>query len=51
LLFIFFTSPTTTFAPSRAAIHGGAIPAPTAVELIDAQKAKTKNKKDEKEAK
>lgn len=51
LLFIFFTSPTTTFALARAAIHGGVTPGPTAEELAEAQKAKPKNKQDEKEAK
>lgn len=33
LLFIFFTSPTTTFALARAAIHGGITPAPAVDEM------------------
>ena len=40
LLFIFFTSPTTTFALARAAIHGGITPGPTADELEEANKNK-----------
>ena len=43
LLFIFFTSPTTTFALARAAIYGGLNPAPKVEELhpeLKDQKAK-----------
>lgn len=36
LVFIFFTSPTTTFALARAAIHGGVDPGPTVEELVEA---------------
>jgi len=39
LLFVFFTSPTTTFALARAAIHGGVIPGPTVDELKPTPKA------------
>ncbi|HEY9079967.1 monovalent cation/H(+) antiporter subunit G [Magnetovibrio sp.] len=44
LLFIFFTSPTTTFALARAAIHGGVTPGPTAEEMAESQKAKASAK-------
>ncbi|OEJ69084.1 hypothetical protein BEN30_04875 [Magnetovibrio blakemorei] len=37
LVFIFFTSPTTTFALARAAIHGGVNPGPTVEELVEAK--------------
>jgi len=40
LLFIFFTSPTTTFALARAAIYGGVNPGPT---VEDIQKKKTES--------
>lgn len=39
-LFIFFTSPTTTFALARAAIHGGVNPGPTSEEIDDAVQKK-----------
>ena len=42
LLFIFFTSPTTTFALARAAIHGGVNPGPTKDELSSSATAKEK---------
>jgi len=48
LLFIFFTSPTTTFALARAAIYGGVNPGPTVEELDEARQAQ--NKKANKEA-
>lgn len=48
LLFIFFTSPTITFALARAAIYGGVNPGPTIEELEEAQQ--DRNKKDKKEA-
>ena len=35
LLFILFTSPTTTFALARAAIHGGVTPGPAVDEILD----------------
>ncbi len=38
LVFIFFTSPTTTFALARAAIYGGVTPGPTSEELSEARK-------------
>ncbi|MCW8915986.1 MAG: monovalent cation/H(+) antiporter subunit G [Magnetovibrio sp.] len=41
LLFIFFTSPTTTFALARAAIHGGVNPGPKADEPHKTAKQET----------
>lgn len=43
LVFIFFTSPTTTFALARAAIHGGVTPGPTVDEMPTAQQAVVKS--------
>ena len=52
LVFIFFTSPTTTFALARAAIHGGTDPAPYAKPKGNGKdKAKTKAKADAKAGK
>jgi len=47
LLFIFFTSPTTTFALARAAIYGGVTPGSTIEELEEARQDKSKKSKKE----
>jgi len=47
LLFIFFTSPTTTFALARAAIYGGVIPGPKEAERLEEIKAEQEQAKKE----
>jgi len=46
-LFIFFTSPTITFALARAAIYGGVNPGSTIEELEEAQQDKSRKSKKE----
>jgi len=44
LVFVIFTSPTSTFALARAAIHGGVNPGPSMEELKEIEKSKAEAK-------